>query len=241
MIETTDPRYGTVYRDVIGHSVTGEAIGIEHYSRMIPLTMSIEERLDLLEDAYREKQHLLGMREVADRLGLTAKADLDGYYWRQVRAAFRERADAGDLLACYIMQDIVLELFAVIMYEAVIPGSTPFAAQMVKGIAGEERTHLAHGIKAVKKAYEQDPEAVRERVAYANERVARVLSAWTRPEQCGISCGVCVDKCAKHDLPLIEIDLASVHARFMDDYGRSLREIGFPPADVTRLLAQLAA
>jgi fatty aldehyde decarbonylase len=240
MIETTDPRYGTVYRDVIGHSVTGEAIGIEHYSRMIPLTQSIEERLDLLEDAYREKQHLLGMREVADKLGLTAKTDLDGYYWRRVRAAFRERAEAGDLLGCYVMQDIVLETFAVIMYEAVIPGSTPFAAQMVRGIAGEERTHLAHGIRALKTAYEEDPEGVRERVAFANERVARVLSEWTRPDQCGISCGVCVNTCAKHDLPLIEVDLASVHARFLDDYGRALREIGLPAADVTRWLSQLA-
>src|SRR5439155_619240 len=83
------------YRDVIGHSVTGVAIGIEHYSRMIPRTMSIEERLDLLEDASREKAHLLGMREVPDKLGLTAKTDLDGYYWQQVRAAFRELSDLG--------------------------------------------------------------------------------------------------------------------------------------------------
>jgi fatty aldehyde decarbonylase len=241
MIETTDPRYGNVYRDVIGHSVTGEAIGIEHYSRMIPLTDSIEERLDLLEDAYREKAHLMGMRQVAENLGLTAKSDLNGYYWRQVRAAFRERSEAGDLLGCYVMQDIVLEAFAVVMYEAVIPGSTPFAAGVVRAIAGEERTHLAHGIRALKAAYAKDPEGVRERVAFANERVARVLSEWTRPEQCGISCGVCATTCAKHDLPLIEVDLASVQARFLEDYGRALREIGLPTADVTRWLSQLSA
>jgi len=241
MIETTDPRYGGVYRDVIGHSVTGEAIGIEHYSRMIPLTKSIDERLDLLEDAYREKQHLLGMREVAEQLGLTANTDLDGYYWKQVRAAFQERAEAGDILGCYVMQDIVLEAFAVVMYEAVIPGSTPFAAGVLRGIAGEERTHLAHGIRALKSAYAEDPEGMRERVAFANDRVARVLSEWTRPEQCGISCGVCATTCAKHDLPLIEVDLASVQARFIDDYGRALREIGLPAADVFRWLSQLAA
>lgn len=241
MIETTDPRYGNVYREVISHSVTGEAVGIEHYSRMIPLTGSIEERLDLLEDAYREKQHLLGMRQVAERMGLMPKTDLEGFYWRRVRAAFRERAEAGDLLCCYLMQDIVLETFAVVMYEAVIPGSTPFAAQMVRGIAGEERTHLAHGIKALRNVYEQDPEGMRERVSFANERVAKVLAEWTRPDQCGTSCGVCTNTCAKHDLPLLEVDMASVQARFLDDYGRALREIGLPAADVTRWLAQLTA
>lgn len=241
MIETTDPRYGNVYREVISHSVTGEAVGIEHYSRMIPLAESIDERMDLLEDAYREKQHLLGMRAVAEKLGVTAKTDPDGYYWRQVRAAFRERAEAGDLLGCYIMQDIVLETFAVVMYEAVIPGSTPFAANVVRGIAREERTHLAHGIEALQGVYAQDPEGMRERVSFANDRVAKVLSDWTRPDPCGVSCGVCTSPCAKHDLPLLEVDLASVQARFLDDYGQALREIGLPAADVTRWLSQLAA
>jgi hypothetical protein len=80
MIDSTDPRYPRVYQDVIAHSVTGEAVGIEHYSRMIPLARSIDERLDLLEDAYHEKLHLLSMREVADRLQVPVKADLDGPY-----------------------------------------------------------------------------------------------------------------------------------------------------------------
>ena len=208
---------------------------------MIPLSSSIEERLDLLEDAYREKQHLLGMREVAQTLGLTPKTDLDGYYWKQIRAAFRERADAGDLLCCYIMQDIVLEAFAVVMYESVIPGSTPSAAELVRAIATEEQGHLAHGVEAVKAVYAQDQEGTGERVAFANDRVARLLSEWTRPEQCGTSCGVCADSCVKNDLHLIELDLASVQARFLDLYGGALREIGLPAADVTRWLSQLAA
>jgi len=241
MIETTDPRYGNAYREVISHSVTGEAVGIEHYSRMIPLASSIEERLDLLEDAYREKTHLLGMRAVAEKMGLAPKTDIEGYYWQKVRTAFRERAEAGDLLCCYLMQDIVLETFAVVMYEAVIPGSTPFAAQVVRGIAGEERTHLAHGIRALSNEYAHDPEGMRERVSFANERVAKVLAEWTRPDQCGVSCGVCTTTCAKHDLPLLEVDVASVQARFLEDYGRALREIGLPAADVTRWLSQLAA
>ena len=70
MIAPTDPRYPTVYRDVVAHSITGEAVGIEHYSRMIPLARSVDERLDLLEDAYHEKLHLLGMREVGRRLNV---------------------------------------------------------------------------------------------------------------------------------------------------------------------------
>ena len=239
MIDTSDPKYGMIYRDVISHSVTGEAVGIEHYSRMIPLTSSVEERLDLLEDAYREKAHLLSMRDVGKKLGLPVKTDLDGFYWKQVRMAFKERADAGDLLCCYIMQDIIIEIFAMLLYEAVIPASTMFAARRLRRIAEEERTHLAHGVRALKEVYGRDPEGMRERVEFANERVARVLAEWTGPDKCGTSCGVCNTECAKLDLHLLEMDMPSIQARFIDEYGKSLREIGLPAADITRWLARL--
>lgn len=241
MIDTNDPKYGMLYQDVISHSVTGEAVGIEHYSRMIPLTSSLDERLTLLEDAYREKQHLLTMQDVGNKMGLPVKVDIDGHYWKQVRAAFRERADAGDLLCCYIMQDIVIEIFAVILYEAVIPASKMFAARRLRRIAEEERGHLAHGILALKSEFEKDPEGMRERVDFANERVARVLAEWTGPDKCGVSCGVCKDACAKIDLHLLDMDMPSVQARFIADYGKSLREIGMPAADITRWLARLPA
>jgi fatty aldehyde decarbonylase len=239
MISPEDPRYPLVYRDVIAHSVTGEAIGIEHYSRMIPLGRSIDERLDLLEDAYHEKLHLLGMREIAEKLDVPVKSDIDGFYWRQIREAFRERADAGDLLGCYVMQDIILETFAVILYDAVLPGSDPFAAERVRMIADEERQHLAHGIEALRAICEQDLEGMRERVEFANQRVARVLAEWTGPDECGPHCGVCNTTCAKLDLNLLGVDMRAVQARFVTDYGRALREIGMPPADVTRWLARL--
>jgi fatty aldehyde decarbonylase len=241
MITTTDTQYNLVYRDVIGHSVTGEAMGIEHYSQMIPLSESIDERLDLLEDAYREKAHLLGMREVAAKLGLQVKTDLNGHYWKQIRAAFRERVEAKDLLGCYMAQDIVFETFAVILYKAVAPGSPSFAADMVSEIADEESTHLAHGVHMLKALYPQDPAGMRERAEFATERVARVLAEWTKPEECVIQCGVCAESCAKLDLHLLEVDMADVQGQFLDRYGASLREIGFPVADVTRWIARVAA
>ncbi len=239
MIAATDPRYPNVYRDVVAHSITGEAVGIEHYSRMIPLARSLDERLDLLEDAYHEKLHLLGMREVGRRLNVPENTDIDGPYWRRVRDVFRERADAGDLLACYVMQDIVLETFAVVLYEAVLPGSDPFAAEQIRMIAAEERDHLAHGIHALADAYSRDPSGLQERVNHANERVARVLAEWIGPEACGPHCGVCHAECAKLDLHLLEVDMVTTQARFVGDYGAALRSIGFPAADVTRWLARL--
>lgn len=241
MITATDPRYPMVYRDVVAHSVTGEAVGIEHYSRMIPLARSIDERLDLLEDAYHEKLHLLSMREVGARLAVPVKTNMDGPYWRRVRDAFRERADAGDLLGCYVMQDIILETFAVVLYEAVLPGSDPFAAERVRVIAGEEREHLAHGIRALTEEFARDSDALRERVDFANERVARVLAEWIGPEECGPHCGVCNEACAKLDLHLLGVEMPVVQARFVADYGEALRTIGFRSADVTRWLARLPA
>lgn len=111
-----------------------------------------------------------------------------------------------------------------------------------KSNTDDVRPYAGLGFRALRTAYAQDPEGMRERVAFANERVARVLAEWTRPEQCGTPCGVCTDTCAKHDLQeLLEVDFGAVQAAFLDDYGRALREIGLPAADVTRWLSQLAA
>lgn len=242
MTETTiDSAWGLVYSDVLGHAVTGEAMGIEHYSLMIPMSNSIDERLDLLDDAYHERMHLIGMRQIAEKLGLDVHTDLNGHYWKQVRAAFRERVEAGDLLGCYVMQDIVFETFAVVLYRAVAPGSPPFAAETLMAIADEEREHLSHGVRMLRELYPQDPEKMRERVEFANERVARVLAEWTKPGGCATSCGVCACSCAKLDLHRLDVDMADVQARFLDDYGQALREIGFPAADVTRWLARVTA
>jgi fatty aldehyde decarbonylase len=236
------PSYARVHRIILSQALTGESVGIEHYARMIPLATDLDERLRLLDDAWRERQHLESMREVASRLGLVIDEARDDPYWSRVKSAFAECASSGDLLACIVIQDLVLECFAVVLYEALVPCVEPFIAERLKQVADDERTHLTQGVKMVRAAYGRNPDTTFRLIEFANERVARVLAEWIKPQNCSPICGVCGQVgggCAKPDLELLELNMSRMQSMFVSRYGEVLRETGVPTGQVTRWLARL--
>jgi fatty aldehyde decarbonylase len=236
------PSYARAHRIVLSQAVTGEAVGIEHYARMIPLARDLDERLRLLEDAWRESLHLKSMREVAAELGVELEEAPDDPYWSRVKVAFTERASDGDLLGCYIIQDLVLECFAVVLYETLAGCVEPSIAARFTEIAADERTHLAEGLRLVSAAFHRDPDVTFKGIEFAHERVARVLGEWIKPRLCAPICGVCGKVgggCAKPDLALLELNMSRVQSKFVSRYGEVLREIGIPIGQVTRWLARL--
>ena len=142
-----DDQYQRFYRIVTSQAVVGETVGIDHYARMIPLARDLTERLALLEDAWRERAHLLSMQQLAASVGVDvarAEATADPY-WKEVRAAFDTCASNDDLAGMYIIQDVVLEAYAVVLYSALAAAlEAPHDARVAR-IADDEREHLATG------------------------------------------------------------------------------------------------
>jgi fatty aldehyde decarbonylase len=236
------PRYLPLHQVIVSLAITGELVGIENYARMILLAAEPEARLAMLEDAWHERHHVRAWQEIAARLGVEVKTTPDDAYWGRVRSAFRERADAGDLLGCYVIQDIVIESYAAVLYAAIEPGLERFIADRIATIAEDERNHLARGAATLGAAYREDAARAAEAVEFANERVARVFCEWVQPSDCEPICGVCGavgGQCAKQDLTLIDVNMPKVQAEFSALYGRVLRDAGFAPASVTRWLARL--
>ncbi len=244
MLNRDDPRYARVHRIIVSQAVTGESVGIEHYAKMIALCPGLPERLALLEDAWRERHHLVAVQEAALDMGLIVEDGRDDPYWSRIRAAFDECAARGDLVACRMVQDVVLECFAVTLYRCLVGRVDAALSARFERIADDEEQHLRHGLEEARRAFESDPEGAFARVEFANERVARVLAEWIRPEDCRPVCGVCGKVgggCAKPDLEALELDLIRMRADFVSRYGAVLREAGVPPGTVTRWVARLFA
>lgn len=237
-------QYQRFYRIVTSQAVVGETVGIDHYARMIGLARDPAERLALLEDAWRERAHLRSMEEVARQVGVDpaiAEARRDPY-WRQIRAAFDEQAAAGDLPALYVIQDVVLEAYALVLYEALAKVLEGGHGERAARIADDEAAHLAAGVRELAAAYAAEPERTLARVEFANERVARVLATWVQVDDCQPICGVCGmvgGVCAKEDLRAAGIDVEALQPTFADRYGDALRAAGLPPERVARWLARL--
>jgi fatty aldehyde decarbonylase len=233
-----------VYGAILSHIVTGEIVGMEHYARMIPLARSPRERLEILGDAWHEGRHLSSVLEVAKHLGIDVTWALNDAYWGSVRILFEERAAVGDLTGCLVIQDLVLESFAVALYGAILPGLEPEVGECVAAILTDEKEHLAHGAAALRRLLEEDASGTAARVESSNDGVARLLAGWLRPQDCAPVCGVCAAlrrTCLKPDLELLGVDLVEARAGFLATYGHALRESGFSPARVTRWLARLPA
>lgn len=231
-----------VDRVVVSQAVAGEAVGLEHYARMVALATDLDDKLDLVDEAAKERAHLLAMRRAAERAGVTVADGGPDPYWSRVREAFDERAADGDLATCSVIQDVVLECYAVVLYEAIAPIASPEIGRVAARIANDERDHLAHGVRRLAEAAGQDLDGTKARVELANERVARVLAGWVAPEDCSPVCAVCgaIDGiCAKEDLRTAGLATARLRPAFVQLYGRSLRDAGLPAADVTRWLARL--
>lgn len=242
MLGVENPVYTRVHRIVFSQIVTGEAVGVEHYARMIPLAPSLEERLRLLEDAWHEGLHLRAVQQLALRMELPVDPAENDPYWGRVQAAFNECAERKDLTACYFIQDVVLECFAITLYRSLAPLLGGEVQRTLERIAADEEKHLEEGRQRLQQSYATDPEGAMARMDFANERVARVLSEWIKPEDCTPVCSVCGKVgggCAKADLAKIDLDMTQVMADFAERYGEILRSAELPPWAVTRWLARL--
>lgn len=230
------------HRVIVSQAVLGESIAIENYARMIPVADSTDQRLQLLEDAWNERKHLLTFRRIAEDHGVDVADVREDPYWDRVRVAFRERIDAGDMVGCSLIQDVVLECYAIVLYEALAPVVDEATADKVARIAAEEHEHLGHGIAWLAEAVQVDPALAEAAVEFANERVARPLSEWVRSDDCQPICAVCGavgGVCAKEDLRGEGLDVEGLQPAFADAYGKALRRAGLPAASVARWLARL--
>ncbi len=231
-----------VHRIVLSLAITGEAVGIEHYARMIPLARGTDQQLALLEDAWRERGHLELLRQIALDLGYGTEDGRDDPYWSRITAAFAAEAAAGDLLGCHVVQDLVLESFALTLYGAAAPHLDDAVGRAFRAIAEDEKRHLQNGIALLRQAWAADAEGTFRRIERAHQSVTTVLAAWIRPQDCAPVCGVCAKVgggCAKPDLERVQLDVVRMRAGFISCYGGALREVGVAPGIVTRWLARL--
>jgi fatty aldehyde decarbonylase len=241
-VQQTQASRARIQRIIASQAITGESVGIDHYARMIPLARSQADRLSFLEDAWRERQHLLAVQDIAAKAGWSIEDGRDDPYWSRVRAAFEECAARGDLLGCRVVQDVVLECFAVSLYRLLAPHVDPPLSARFELIADDEATHLAQGLEHLGRAVREEPERAEASVEFANERVARVLAEWLGPSSCAPVCGICGKVgggCLKPDLDAIEVDRSRMRGDFANRYGQALRTAAFPPARMARWLARL--
>jgi fatty aldehyde decarbonylase len=215
-----------VFADILSQAITGELIGMANYAAMVRLYRDPERQCDALTHAASELQHSESFRRAARDLGVTPIVNPEAPYWQRIRTIFLRYVDAGDLVACLVIQEVMLESFAVSMYHAVADVAPDGLAKVFRAIGDEEKLHVDHAIGELNPVLAADRDSFEGTLELLHADVMTTLAEMLAQKDSIGHCGLCHGDCIKGSLGQIGLDRASLRGRALDQYLRTLDRIG---------------
>ena len=127
-----------IWQDILAQAMTGELLAAMNYTSLSEICDDPEEVADALEHAEGERGHAAAFAAEGRKIGVEVSNNVDAKHWKRLREAFLRCIAERDFIGCLIVQEIMLESFAVASYSRVgkvAPGSLgrTFAAHRRRG------------------------------------------------------------------------------------------------------------
>lgn len=217
-----------VFTDIYSYAITGELIGMANYASMTPLGRDPGEQMEFVRHADSERCHSEAFRRAAHSTGHWPIVNLDAQGWRDVRRAFAQEVARGDLTACLIIQELMLESFAVALYEAVSAVAEPGMAEIFQAVAQDEVGHVDHAVQELRPLREVDPDSFDQKTERLNDDVMRHLAHMVAARDDTGPCGLCQGHCLKEAVATVGLSRQELRGRAINQYLRTLDAIGVP-------------
>ncbi|MFV1991297.1 MAG: long-chain fatty aldehyde decarbonylase, partial [Acidimicrobiales bacterium] len=229
---------------VISNAVAGEIMAVENYSDMVALFVGVDAKLEAVNQAREEGRHIRLLASLGTRLDFDVKQRIIEPEWKAIRATFTEAVSNKDLPACLVIQDLMTESMAIVLYE-MLSGQHEVdvdhvTAQVTASILTDELEHLEIGIARLRELRAEDPKAVDEALAWAHPRVMPQLFSLVSTN-CESLCDELSLECSALDPAAIGADLDLIRARAATRYVQALDAVGFAAEVSGPLVAQLAS
>jgi fatty aldehyde decarbonylase len=215
-----------VFADILSQAITGELIGMANYAAMVRLYRDHANQCEVLERAATELGHSERFRRAAHDLGVTPIVNLEAPYWLRVRTSFLRHADAGDAVACLVIQEVMLESFAFSMYHAVADASNESLGRVFRSIGDEEAGHGDHAVDELKAALAADRDGFEDKVEALHDDVMTTLAQMLAAKDSVGHCGLCHGECVKGSLQQVGLDRSTLRGLALNRYLRTLDRIG---------------
>jgi fatty aldehyde decarbonylase len=225
---TASPEVCAVWADILSQAATGELIGMQNYASMSGLFDDAHDQADAVEHSYSELRHARTFRRAADDLGLAIIEDARAPYWRRIREAFLRHVDAKDIVACLVIQEVMLESFAVSMYQAVAEVAEGKLARTFAAIADEERGHFEHALEELRPELARDRDSFIRKVGELHDAVMVPLAEMVAPRDRAGHCGLCRGACVKDSLRHVSLSASELRGRALNAYVQALDRLGIP-------------
>lgn len=237
-------KYNHLISFIVSNAVAGELVATNNYADMVQLVPDTDTKLFLLHEASEEGGHAKTLAGLCKRLGIPVVSEIVEPEWKNVRKAFTEAAQRGDLAACIIIQDLMLETMAVVLYrtlagmdEAKTDSET---TRVAKSLVEDEAEHLGWGSSKIKEMLQESPEAVNEALAWAHHRTMPELFRLIR-NGCDTLCDRLGVECGSFGIEEINTSLETVRITALDAYVETLDQTGFDPKVTAPLIASMSS
>jgi len=220
------PAKRAIVTDILSQAITGELIAMSNFTTLSEVTADLRQKMDAVEHAYGERNHAEGFINVAATYDLRPLSNIDGQYWKAIRNCFLKYARRNDYIACLIMQEIMLECFAVSMYDDIGTQLGNSMGDFFCSIAEEEREHIDHAIEVLLAEVKKSPAEFAKKTEQIHWDFMTILSRWTAKADLGGHCGVCAGNCMKDSLHEINLTITGLRGNALNLYVTTLAKLG---------------
>jgi fatty aldehyde decarbonylase len=217
-----------VISDVFSQAITGELIGMSNFASLAETIDDSHEKMEAVEHANSERMHAECFLAYSNKMKLDININMHGEYWGNVRKIFLDYAHKKDFTSCLIIQEVMLESFAVSMYTDVGHALGGEAGRIFLKIAEEEKEHLEHSSDILRAALKENPEKFINQFEELHFSCMKILAEFTATTDLRGHCGVCRGQCMKESLHHISLDTVTLRGNALALYAQAMDNIGIP-------------
>ncbi|MGA8621159.1 MAG: ferritin-like domain-containing protein [Candidatus Sulfotelmatobacter sp.] len=217
-----------IWQDMLAQAITGELLAAMNYTSLSEICDDPEEVADALEHAQIERGHAARFAAEGRKIGVDVANNVDAKHWKRLRDAFLHCISGRDLIGCLIVQEIMLESFAVASYARVgkvAPGSL---GETFARIAAEEEEHVDHAMAILRAERALDAQRFDDKVYRLHLEVMTTLAKMLAKECKDGHCEVCHASCVKPLLFDISLSAAELRGASLQQYLKTLDMLGLP-------------
>lgn len=230
-----------VISDIYSQAITGELIGMSNFASLADTIDDPYEKMEAVEHSNSERLHAEGFLAYAKKAGLNITINLKGEYWRRVRTQFLQYAAKKDFIACIIIQEVMLEAFAISMYQDAGNALGGESKDLFLSIAEEEKEHMEHSIELLQAEMRKNPDEFTAKFEEIHFNCMTILSEFSATTDLSGHCGVCHGECMKNSLHHVGLEANSLRGNALALYAKALDTIGIPGEKSIVWIAKLPA
>src|SRR5580700_7109337 len=217
-----------IWQDVLAQAITGELMAAMNYTSLSEICDDPVEVADALEHAAGEKGHAAAFAAEGRRIGVVVSDNVNAKHWKRLREAFLRRIAERDFIGCLIVQEIMLESFAVASYARVGKVATGSLGKTFARIAAEEEDHVDHAMSILRTERALDAQRFDDKVYRLHLEVMTTLAQMLAKECKDGHCEVCHASCVKPRLFDVSLSAAELRGASLRQYLKTLDMLGIP-------------